>query len=54
MKKYKQLVLYMLVSAILKLFDIDTIIYDLITTDRHYEIAEDDLLALSSGAKKNS
>lgn len=45
MKKYKKLALYSLVSAILKLGDIDNIIYDLIITDRHY-IADEDLEVL--------
>ncbi|HEY5585125.1 MAG TPA: hypothetical protein VIK78_11610 [Ruminiclostridium sp.] len=48
MKKYKQLALYSMVSAILKLPNIDKIIYGLITTDRHYKIAEEDLDAIES------
>jgi len=37
MKKYRQLALYSLVSAIMKLPDIDNIIYELIISDRHYK-----------------
>lgn len=54
MKKYKKLALYSLVSAILKLDDIDNIIYDLIITDRHYKIADEDLEAIKSKAFKKS
>ena len=52
MRKYKQLALYSLVSAILKLDDIDNIVYELITTDRHYKIANEDLEAIKSKAFK--
>jgi spore coat polysaccharide biosynthesis predicted glycosyltransferase SpsG len=52
MKKYKKLALYSLVSAILKLEDIDNIIYELIITDRHYKIADEDLDAIKSQAFK--
>jgi hypothetical protein len=54
MKKYKRLALYSLVSAILKLDDIDKIIYELIITDRHYKIADEDLEAIKSKALKKS
>lgn len=54
MRKYKQLALYSLVSAILKLDDIDNIIYELIITDRHYKIADEDLEAIKSKAFKKS
>lgn len=50
MKKYKKLALYSLVSAILKLDDIDKIVYELIVSDRHYDIAEEDLEAIKSNA----
>lgn len=52
MRKYKKLALYSLVSAILKLEDIDNIIYELIITDRHYKIADEDLEAIRSNAFK--
>lgn len=52
MKKYKQLALYSLVSAIIKLPDIDSIIYKLITTDRHYDVADEDLETIKSMAYK--
>ena len=52
MKKYKQLALYSLVSAIIKLSDIDNIIYKLITTDRHYDVAYEDLETIKSMAYK--
>ncbi|HEY8890318.1 MAG TPA: hypothetical protein VIM70_08685 [Clostridium sp.] len=48
MKKYKQLALYSLVSAITKLPSIDNIIYKLITTDRHYDIDDEDLETIKS------
>jgi hypothetical protein len=56
LKKYKKLALYSLVSAILKLDDIDNIIYELIITDRHYKIADEDLEAIKSNMfkKQNS
>lgn len=53
MRKYKQLVLYSLVSAILKLADIDNIIYELIVSDRHYKIADEDLEAIKSNTFKS-
>ena len=43
MKKYKPLALYSLVSAIIRLSDIDNIIYKLITTDRHYDVDDEEL-----------
>jgi len=52
MKKYKQLALYSLVSAIIKLIDIDNIIYKLIATDRHYDVADEDLETIKSMAYK--
>lgn len=48
MKKYRQLALYSLVSAIMKLPDIDNIIYELIISDRHYKIADEDLEIIKS------
>lgn len=42
LKKYKQLALYSLVSLILKLPDIDEIIYNLVINDRNYKIDEED------------
>ena len=53
MKKYKQLALYSLVSAIPKLPDIDKITYELIISDRHYQIAQEDLDAIKSEAYKS-
>lgn len=53
MKKYKQLALYSLVSAILKLPDIDKIISELIVSDRHYQISKEDLDAIKSEAYKS-
>ena len=53
MKKYKPLALYSLVSAILKLPDIDNIIYELIIIDRQYKIAEEDLEAIKSNTYKS-
>jgi len=51
MKKYKKLALYnSLVSSILKLPDIENIIYELIISDRHYKIANEDLEAIKSNA----
>ena len=47
-KKHKPLALYSLVSAIIKLPDIDNIIYKLITTDRHYDVADEDLETIKS------
>ncbi len=52
MKKYKKLALYSLVSAILKLPDIGKTIYDLVVSDRHYKIADEDLEAIRSSAFK--
>lgn len=52
MRKYKHLALYSLVSAILKLPDIEKIIYNLVVTDRHYKIAEEDLDAMQGAAYK--
>lgn len=52
MKRYKKLALYSLVSAILKLDNIDNIIYELILTDRHYKIADEDLEAIKSNVFK--
>jgi transposase-like protein len=52
-KKYRKLALYSLVSLILKLPDIDNIIYELIISDRHYKIANEDLEAIKSNAFKN-
>lgn len=54
MKKYKKLALYSLFSAILKLDDIDNIIYELIITDRHYKIADEDLETIKSKTFKKS
>lgn len=42
LKKYRQLALYSLVSLILKLPDIDEIIYNLVINDRNYKIDEED------------
>ena len=53
MRKYKHLALYSLVSAILKLPDIEKIIYNLVVTDRHYKIAEEDLDAMQGAAFRN-
>ena len=52
MKKYRKLALYSLVSSILKLPDIDNIVYELIVSDRHYKIAKEDLEAIKSNAFK--
>lgn len=52
LKKYRKLALYSLVSAILKLPDIDNIIYGLIVSDRHYKIAQEDLDAIKSEVYK--
>lgn len=51
-KKYKKFALYSLVSAILKLPDIDNIVYDLIVSDRYYKIADEDLKAIKSNVFK--
>jgi transposase-like protein len=47
--KYKQLALYSLVSLILKQPNIDDIIYNLLASDRHYKIAEEDREAIKAG-----
>jgi len=47
-RKYKQLAMYSVISMILKFPDIDQIIYDLIVSDRHYTIAEEDMDAIES------
>lgn len=52
MEKYKQMALYSLVSALLKLQDIDNVLYELIVADRHYRIADEDLEAIKSLAYK--
>ncbi|MBX4260319.1 hypothetical protein [Clostridium estertheticum] len=52
MKKYKKLALYSLVSSILKLSDIENIVYELIISDRRYKIANEDLEAIKSNAFK--
>ncbi|MGH4122155.1 MAG: hypothetical protein ACREV6_04370 [Clostridium sp.] len=50
MKKYKKLAIYSLISSILKLPDIENIVYELIVSDRHYKIANEDLEAIKSNA----
>jgi len=52
MRKYKKLALYSLVSSILKLPDIESIVYELIISDSHYKIANEDLEAIKSNAFK--
>lgn len=52
LKKYRKLALYSLVSTILKLPDINNIIYELIVSDRHYIIAQEDLDSIKSEVYK--
>ncbi|MBE6114370.1 MAG: IS1 family transposase [Erysipelotrichaceae bacterium] len=48
MKRYRQLSIWSLVSAIMKQDNIDQIIYKLLAEDRHYKIDQEDLEAMSS------
>jgi hypothetical protein len=48
MKKYKKLALYSKVTAILKLPDIENIIYDLVVSDRNCKGKDEDLEAIQT------
>ena len=49
LKKYRQLALWSLVSAILQQPNINDIIYKLLQEDRHYKIDEEDLALMKAG-----
>lgn len=46
---YRKLSRWSVISMLMKHPDIDSIIYRLLQEDRHYKIAEEDLLAIADG-----
>lgn len=52
LSKYKQIVIWSLVSLILKQPNIDDIIYKLLAEDRYYKISDEDLAAIKASNYK--